>query len=88
MRRELGRIDENRHHHALGMFRCKLDQRDMAGMQGAHCGHERDTLALRAEAGERLFEIGAGVNDKRKHDGWIARRAGSAKARNGRKPVR
>ncbi|BCJ91143.1 hypothetical protein IZ6_18780 [Terrihabitans soli] len=81
MRGKLRRIDENGDDDALGMFGGKAHQRDMAGMERAHGRDKGDALAFAAEACERLVELGAGVNDMRKHGGWIARRVVRAKAR-------
>ncbi len=36
---ELGRIDEDRNHDALGLAPGQADQREMARMQGAHSGN-------------------------------------------------
>jgi hypothetical protein len=45
MRRELCRIDENTHHHTVGVFRRDLHKAQMAFMQRAHRRHKRNALA-------------------------------------------
>ena len=44
-RRELRRIDENRHHHTARVFFRFMDKGNMSGMKRAHGRHERDRLA-------------------------------------------
>ena len=44
-RRELRRIDENRHHHTARVFFRFVDKGNMSGMKRAHGRHEPDRLA-------------------------------------------
>jgi hypothetical protein len=55
-RRELRRVDEDRHDDAIGAALCSAHQRKMAGVQGAHGGHQRDGLAPCAQLGDGALE--------------------------------
>ena len=46
MRRELGRIDEDRDDHPVGMFAGEMHQRQMPVMQSAHGRNERDAITF------------------------------------------
>ena len=58
VRRELRRIDEDRHHDAVGLLPGQRHQRDMAGVQRAHGRRQRDRLAPRAPARHRRAQSG------------------------------
>jgi hypothetical protein len=56
MRRELGRIDEDRDNDAVGLALRTPDQCQMTGMQGPHCRHQGDPLTAPAPFGENAAE--------------------------------
>ena len=61
MRRKLRRIDENRGNDAVAMGRDFADQRQMSGMQGAHCRHQADAEAISLPSGDLRAHIGNGA---------------------------
>jgi hypothetical protein len=54
MRRELRRIDEDRHDHAIGAALRQAHQSEVALMQRAHGRNERDCFALRTPSAKRV----------------------------------
>ena len=59
--RELRRIDEDRHHDAVGAAPREAHQRQVARMQRAHGRHQRDRLALAASARDPSARSGGNV---------------------------
>ncbi len=57
---ELGRVDEEGHHHHVAGVARGIQQRPMPGVEGAHGRHQADALA----AATRLAEVLAGLGNR------------------------
>ena len=62
-RRELGRVDEDRHGDPIGHGQRPTHQREMTFVQGSHGGHEAHAQILAAPAANLMAQLGDGMGD-------------------------
>ena len=66
---ELGRVDEEAHHHQVAFGVGGVDQREVALVQVAHRRHQADRLAGAAGVGEGRAKLGLGAQGGGGHGG-------------------